>query len=408
MIKRVKVSQLRPGMFISDLNCSWIEHNFLFGTFKISSTKEIQKIKDMGIIDVSIDTSKGLDVPSAPTVERVNREIDIKFIKQADDLIEPIREVSLKEEMTQANIIRNAAKETIKNVLADVRLGNQIDVETVKQIVPQMTDSIFRNKDALIGLSRIKSVDEYLFFHSVSVCVLMVSLGHSLDISREEIDQIGVGALLHDIGKVKVNQDILNKPGRLTDDEFGKIKDHVTFGYEILKQIPSIPEPALIVTHQHHERFDGTGYPNKLRGDGLSVYGQMASVVDVYDALTSDRCYHKGMQSTDALRKIFEWSQFHFNPSIVQHFIRCVGVYPIGTLVRLDNHRLGVVIESGKDALTKPKVRVMFNLKSKCFIKPSDIDLSKPNANCNIISWENTADYTEYQINPFQYTDLLI
>ncbi|MCG6552733.1 MAG: HD-GYP domain-containing protein [Candidatus Magnetominusculus sp. LBB02] len=407
MVKRVQVSQLKPGMFICDLNCSWVEHDFILSKFKITSEKEIQKIRDLGVVEVSIDTTKGLDLQSAPSEDKARKEAETKFIKKADDLDEPSREIPLSKEMDKAKIVRNAAKQTIKNVLADVRIGKQIDMNQVGQIVPQMTDSIFRNKDALIGLSRIKSVDEYLFFHSVSACVLMISLGHALGISRDIIDQIGTGALLHDIGKVKVNQTILNKPGRLTDDEFTQIKDHVVLGYEILKQIPNIPEVALVVTHQHHERYDGTGYPNKLKGDGLSIYGQMASIIDVYDALTSDRCYHKGMQSTDALRKIFEWSNANFNPEIVQHFIRCVGVYPIGTLVRLDNNRLAVVIESGKEALTKPKVRIIFNLKAKAFEKTEDIDLAKPNVRINIVSWEDPSKYAEYDINPLQYTDLM-
>ncbi|WP_420264052.1 HD-GYP domain-containing protein [Candidatus Magnetominusculus dajiuhuensis] len=404
LIKRVRVNQLQPGMFICDLNCNWIEHNFFFSKFKINAG-DIQKITDMGIKEVSIDTSKGLDVVSAPSEEKVRHEIDVKFMKQAEGLGEPIREVPLVEEIRKANVIRAEAKLTIKNVLADVRLGNQVRIDQVQDVVPKMTDSIFRNKDALLGLSRIKTMDEYLFFHSVSACVLLVSLSHALNITREQINEIGIGALLHDIGKVKVHPDILNKPGKLTDEEFAKMKDHVTLGYDILKGTAGIPEAALLVTHQHHERFDGSGYPNKLKGNKLSLYGQMASIVDVYDALTSDRCYHKGMESTDALRKIFEWSQFHFDPVIVQHFIRCVGVYPIGTLVRLDNQRLAVVIESGKENLTKPKVRVMYEIKSRSFLKPYDVDLAKPKAPCNIVSWEPPADY---DINPFEYTDLLI
>ncbi|MBF0516438.1 MAG: HD-GYP domain-containing protein [Nitrospirae bacterium] len=404
MIKRVPVSELKPGMFICDLNCDWIEHNFLFSKFKIDGEKVIQKIQNMGIKEVSIDTSKGLDVQSAPSAAQVKKEIDAKFMKQVEVLAEPLREVSLRDEIKTANAIRDEAKATIKNVLHDVRLGNQISMESVQQIVPKMTDSIFRNKDALLGLSRIKTMDEYLFFHSVSACVLMVSLSHSLGLSRQEMDDIGVGALLHDIGKVKVPHEILNKPGKLTDEEFVKMKDHVTLGYEILKQIPNIPEPALMVAHQHHERYDGTGYPNKLIGEGLSIYGQMAAIVDVYDALTSDRCYHKGMQSTDALRKIFEWSQYHFNPLVVQHFIRCVGVYPIGTLVMLDDHRLCVVIGSGKESLLNPTVRVIMNAKKRAFLRPLDIDLSDSKTVCKISSWENPA---HYDIDPFQYTDLI-
>ncbi|MBF0320951.1 MAG: HD-GYP domain-containing protein [Nitrospirae bacterium] len=403
MIKRVPVSQLKPGMFIDDLNCNWIDHPFFSAKFKIGSLGDIQKINKLGIKEVSIDTSKGLDVASAPSDEKVKSEVDAKFKEQVRDLDEPVREVALAKEILIAKSVRNEAKQVIKDVLDDVRLGRQIEVDKVEQVVSKITDSIFRNKDALIGLSRIKHMNEYLFLHSVSVCVLMISFSNAVGLKREQINEVGVGALLHDIGKVKVHANILNKPGRLTEEEFASMKEHVSLGRKLLTETSRLSETALLVSYQHHERFDGTGYPNKLKGNEISIYGQMAAIVDVFDAITSDRCYHKGMESAVALKKIFEWSKFHFNPALVQHFIRCVGIYPIGTLVRLDNEHLAVVIESGKENLTKPKVRVIYNLKHRSFTKPLDIDLSGPGANRTIISSESPSDY---DINPFQYTDI--
>ena len=213
-------------------------------------------------------------------------------------------------------------------------------MEKVEPLVEKMVDSIFRHQDALIPLARLKTHDEYTFQHSVSVCALMVAFARGLKLSREVIKEIAIGALLHDVGKAKVPDDILNKPGKLTDGEFDKMKSHVVQSKIILHNTPGISEIALDVAAQHHERFDGTGYPNKLKGQEISFYGQMGAIVDVYDAITSNRVYHKGMAPTDALKKLLEWSKFHFNPELVQSFIRTIGIYPSGSLVRLESGRM--------------------------------------------------------------------
>jgi HD-GYP domain-containing protein (c-di-GMP phosphodiesterase class II) len=189
---------------------------------------------------------------------------------------------------------------------------------------------------------------------------------------------VGIGGMLHDIGKMKVPDEILNKPGKLTDEEFDIMRSHVVHSRDILSDTPGIAQASLDVAAQHHERFDGSGYPLKLKGSEMSIYGQMASIVDVYDAITSDRCYHKGMEPTVALRKMFEWSKFHFNPELVHTFVRSIGIYPVGTLVMLESGRIGIVIEQREASLAQPLVRVVFNAKKDYYIKPEDVDLSKP------------------------------
>lgn len=377
MIKKVSVQQLKPGMFIHDMNCGWMEHPFLTGSLNVRNGKEIEKIADSGIREVYIDTSKGLDVADAPTETEVKDSIahEMEIIAEK---VKPAGSVSLHDEMARSHKVHGEANKIIHSLMQDVRLGKQIELEQVNPIVGRMSESILRNQDALLSLCRIKQKDNYTFLHSVSIGALMMSFARAVNLSPEEMRQVGIGGMLHDIGKTKVPDGILNKPGKLTEEEFLIMKSHVVHSRDILSDTPGIAQASLDVAAQHHERFDGSGYPLKLKGSEMSLYGQMASIVDVYDAITSDRCYHKGMEPTVALRKMFEWSKFHFNPELVHTFVRSIGIYPIGTLVMLESGRIGIVIEQREVSLAQPLVRVVFNAKKDYYIQPEDVDLSKP------------------------------
>jgi len=224
---------------------------------------------------------------------------------------------------------------------------------------------------------RIKTKDDYTFLHSVSVCTLLVAFCRSRNIDADITHQAGLGGLLHDTGKALVPDAILNKPGPLTDEEFAIVKRHPRDGYDILRKTPEVGPIPLDITLHHHERRDGSGYPGKQANEQISELAQMAAIVDVYDAITADRCYHKGMSAAAALRKIYEWSKFHFNPQYAQEFMRCVGIYPVGTMVMLESGRLGVVIEPHETNLLAPKVNVFFNTKQNLYIKPETVDLSR-------------------------------
>ncbi|MBZ0095720.1 MAG: HD-GYP domain-containing protein [Sulfuricella sp.] len=377
MIKKISVQQLQPGMFIHDMNCGWMEHPFLTGTLKVKSDKEIEKIAGNGIREVYIDTGKGLDVADAPTETEVKASIarEMEIIAEKARPVEP---TSLHDEMARSQKVHGEANKIIHSLMQDVRLGKQIELEQVDPIVGRMSESILRNQDALLSLCRIKQKDDYTFLHSVSIGALMMSFARAVNLSPEEMRLVGIGGMLHDIGKMKVPDEILNKPGKLTDAEFDIMRSHVVYSRNILSDTPGIAQASLDVAAQHHERFDGSGYPLKLKGSEMSIYGQMASIVDVYDAITSDRCYHKGMEPTVALRKMFEWGKFHFNPELMHTFVRSIGIYPVGTLVMLESGRIGIVIEQREASLVQPLVRVVFNAKKEYYTKPEDVDLSKP------------------------------
>jgi HD-GYP domain-containing protein (c-di-GMP phosphodiesterase class II) len=376
MLKKVDSSQLRVGMFIHDLDCGWMEHPFLRNRFVIASEDEIRKILASGIRSVTIDCTRGLDVADAPTVAEAEAATEAEVAAIAARPVPPLR-TTLAEEFDRATAIRRQAAGLVKTVMQDARLGKAVELDQVSPVVENITASILRNASALLGLSVIKNKDDYTFLHSVSVCTLLVAFCRSRGMDAGTTYQAGIGGLLHDTGKALVPDHILNKPGRLTDEEFEVVRRHPRDGYDILSRSAGIGAIPLDITLHHHERRDGTGYPDRQGEQDTSELAQMAAIVDVYDAITADRCYHKGMPAAEALRKMYEWSKFHFNPALTQEFMRCVGIYPVGTLVLLESGRLGVVVEPHETSLLTPKVNVFYSTKSETYIRPETVDLAR-------------------------------
>jgi HD-GYP domain-containing protein (c-di-GMP phosphodiesterase class II) len=405
MIKKISVRQLKVGMFVHDFSCHWIDHPFARNRLLITFDNEIRKVIEAGIHELYIDTEKGLDVADAPTAEQAQKALEKELVAIAAHQPAAVARVTLAEEMQRAKQIKNQAHQLVRSVMSDARLGKAIELDQVEPVVQDITESILRNPGALTGLLRIKNKDDYTFLHSVSVCTLLVAFCRSAGVDAELTRQAGLGGLLHDTGKALVPDEVLNKPGRLTEEEFEIIRKHPQDGYDILLKTPGVGDIPLDITLHHHERMDGSGYPDKLPGDKISTVAQMAAIVDVYDAITADRCYHKGMSAAEALRKIFEWSKFHFNPQHVQSFMRCVGIYPVGTLVLLESGRLGVVIEPHETNLLAPKVRAFFSTKSNTYIKPVDVDLSKPlgmGGGDKIVSHESRE---KWRVDPMKFFD---
>lgn len=371
MIKLVPVARLRPGMYIHDLHCGWLQHDFVRNRFLVADVEDVVRIRALGVAEVSIDTARGLDPDAAPAATAPDREA---LAGRPPPAVHTASKVAGTQE--HARNLHREANEIVRDLLADVRLGRQIEIEKVEPLVTRIVDSIFTRADALLPLARLKQHDSYTFQHSVSVCALMTAFARTLGVSRETIHEIAVGALLHDVGKARVPDEILNKPGKLTDAEFDRMKSHVVQSKIILQATPGISQIALDVAAQHHERYDGTGYPNKLKGEQISLYGRMGAIVDVYDAITSNRVYHKGVPPTEALRKLLDWSANHFEPRLVKAFIRSVGIYPTGALVRLESKRLAVVQAQHADKPMQPTVKVIFHTAGH-YLQPEDLDLRR-------------------------------
>ena len=383
MIKLIPVTRLQAGMYVHDLNCGWLQHGFVRNRFLVASADDVRKVREIGVTEIYVDTGRGLDpdalpapdaAPAAPeAAPEPGPQHTAPAPAEAPAVHTPAKAASSFE---RAHALHREANQIVRDMLGDIRLGKQIEMEKVEPLVGRIVDSIFTQQDALLPLARLKQHDNYTFQHSVSVCALMTAFARTLEVPHETIREIAVGALLHDVGKARVPDEILNKPGKLTDAEFDRMKSHVVQSKIILQATPGISPIALDVAAQHHERFDGSGYPNKLAGQGISLYGRMGAIVDVYDAITSDRVYHKGMAPTEALRKLLDWSANHFEPRLVKAFIRSVGIYPTGALVRLESKRLAVVQAQHADKPMQPTVKVIFHTAGH-YLRPEDVDLRR-------------------------------
>ncbi len=376
MIKKIKIEQLRPGVFVHDFNCDWAGENILIDKALIRSQEAVDIICSWGIKEVYIDTDRGVDVESARDAGEVQQETD----KNLHDLAVneenvPSPSVSFQEEVQAARKISNEAFDTIQEAMQAVQEGAPVDIDSTFKLVEKMRLSINRNKDALILLTRIRKKDEYTLAHSVSVSALMLSFSNFCGMPHDMTMNLATGALLHDIGKTRIPSRILNKPGKLTPNEFDLMKKHAEYSAEILEASAELPSEAYDIALHHHERFDGTGYPHRLKGRGIEFGSRMTAICDVYDAITSVRCYKSGLDRVEGLRKLYEWSDHHFDKKLTYQFIQTIGVYPVGTCVRLEDELTAVVVGSTENVL-QPVVRVFYDDKKGESMQVLEMDLS--------------------------------
>lgn len=366
MIVEKKVTELELGQYVIDI----VEQN---GTFSLKSAahlkseKAISHLEKKGVLSVLIDTSKTLQL------ER-DKDGNLAFSPQHTHP----KKQSIKLELTKAKKIFTESKKIQRDVFSNAFSGADIDLGPVKNVTDQAIDAIFKNPDALACILNIRIKDEYLLEHSVSVSILITIFAKHLGLDRRIIQQLSIGAFLHDVGKIKIPDEILNKPSRLTDEEFEIMKSHASHSIDILNNTPDLSEISLEVAALHHEKISGSGYPYNLKGDEISMYGRMISICDIFDALTADRCYKEGyshIKAFNILRKLGEANEL--DAALVDQFIQCMGVYPVGSLVELSSHRLAIVEQRNQKEPIKPKVRAFYNVNSKHYTMTEDVDLSK-------------------------------
>ena len=407
-LKKISVQQVRLGMYLHGLEGSWLSHPFWKSKFVIDDPADLAALRGSSIAGVWIDVERGLDVadevpamapePPAPdpgecpeSEAGFEATMPAALYAPADPV--PSREpVPAGEEMANAAKLVERSKQAVVRMFGEARLGRAVDADECLPLVADITDSVVRNPSALISLARLKTKDDYTYMHSVAVCALMVALARQMGLDEAQTREAGLAGLLHDIGKMAMPMDVLNKPGALTDAEFAVMRSHPMRGYEMLKEGGSVPASALDVCLHHHEKMDGTGYPNKLAGEQITVLARMGAVCDVYDAITSNRPYKTAWDAAGSIQRMAQW-QGHFDPVIFKAFVMSVGIYPVGTLVRLNSGRLGVVTDQNAGSLVAPKVRIFFSSKSKMPIPVQVLDLADPAIDDKIVSRESPQDW---------------
>lgn len=381
-------------MFIHELCGSWMDHPFWRKSFLLETDADLNTLRTCGIQEVWIDPARGQDVEGdvvAVSDEEAEREIAAELDRITKGKPQTEARVSLHDELIRARQLQAKSKAAVTSMFQEARMGNAIKVSEAGPLVDEISKSITRNPEAFLNLARLKTKDDYTYMHSVAVCALMIALGKQLGLEGEDLKEAGLAGLLHDVGKMMIDEEVLNKPGKLTDEEFNIVKDHPRKGWEILQGSSGITAIALDVCLHHHERMDGKGYPEKLAAEQISLYAKMGAVCDVYDALTSNRCYKNGWEPAETIRKMAEWRNGHFDERVFQAFVKTIGIYPSGTLVRLKSGRLAIVIEQTEKSLLTPIVKIFFSTKSNEPIMPEMLDLGRSQE--SIVSAEDPAKW---------------
>lgn len=392
MLKKIDVARLRPGMHIHKLCGSWLDIPFWTKSFQVDSNELCMQVQASGVAEAWIDTEKGLDLddaelaPPPAAAARAPARAPVAALGEPSAAVTP---TSTAREFDRAAQIVARSKAAVTSMFAEARMGRLSGVTQAGAIVDEIANSVMRNPQALVTICRLKQSDDYTYMHSIAVCAMMIALAKQLGMDDEQARRCGQAGLLHDIGKMAIAPGILNKPGGLTKDEFDRVKRHPEAGYEMLREAGGISAVALDVCLHHHEKYNGEGYPFGLRGEFLSIHSRMAAVCDVYDAITSNRPYKTGWCPAESLRRMAEWTkEGHFDPNVFGAFVKCVGIYPIGTLLMLKSGRLGVVTDISK-SLMRPQVKVFFSTRSMTYLPPQLVDLALLSDTEDIVSRED-------------------
>lgn len=348
-------------MHIHKICRRWTNDPFWIGLVEVmlDDVEVLKRIQQSGTREVWIETGKSR-VQAPQTTP--------------SSAIDDTAPASLDKEVLRARAICGRARNAVMAMFTEARMGQAMDVDNVQLLVEEISSSILRHPHALISLSRLKTSDEYTYMHSVAVCALMVALARRMGLPDDQVREAGVAGLMHDVGKMMIAPQVLNKPGRLTHDEFEIMKAHPELGLKILKENQPVAATVMDVCLHHHEKVDGSGYPHGLKGDQISIFARMGAVCDVYDAITSDRPYKKGWGVAHSIREMASWKG-HFDDVVFQSFVKTVGIYPTGTLVRLESGRLGVVVEQSDASLLKPRVKVFMSARTGKTFAAQIIDL---------------------------------
>lgn len=373
-------------MHVSDLDIPWIESPFLFQGFKIKNIEEIQQLQSTCNY-VYVDTEKP-PIELTRKLKTVSKTIQkpVKKKKRKPTKIDFTDTITLKrakfdknaftENLITARQSRDKTRLYIDEMLSEAKMGKVVDTQRAKVLVAELANNIVNNLDASMWLTQLKKRDEYTAIHSLNVCVLSLTLGRALDLSTDELNELGLGALLHDIGKMQVPLEVLNKPGKLSPEEFEIMKTHPQKGYEMLLNDNTLSHEVLAIVKSHHERPNSSGYPDCLAEKEITYFTKIVTITDVYDAVTSDRVYHNGMTPHEAMQRLYEWMPDNFDQTLIEIFIKTLGIYPIGSVVELKTGHIGIVVKLNDNQGLKPVIILVMNRDKEFYPRRKLINLA--------------------------------
>ncbi len=394
-MKKVATEDLRPGMYVVDAGLSWVDYPLLYqGEGVVADQAAVDAILEEGYREAFID-------PSRSAYEGLEDELPVNaevFAAAAQGGLTAPKAASYQQELVESKRIYSESLKFIRTFMEGARLGALLDYTRAEGVVESMLDSIMRNEDAMLSMIKLRNFDEYTYTHSLNTAVIALAFGRRLGMPRESLLALGLSAMHHDVGKARIPSKILNKPGKLSDEEFAVMKSHPVFGCELLTNGHTVPEPVLRGVLEHHEKHNGSGYPHSVAGPGISSFARVIAVADVYDALTSDRVYRRGMLPHKALSIIYSMRGEDFAPGYAEQFIKSLGIYPVGSFVRLTSRDYGFVAANNPEKPLSPVVRVVFDGMMRPR-PPRDVDLADAEAQGRALQVSECLDARDYKVD---------
>ena len=395
MDRKVNIAYLKLGMYVSSLDRPWIDTPFLLEGFLIKTEEDItvlNKYCSYVFIDPERSENDSQYVKDAPRL-KTNSYLE-RFLQDNKKKINYKNTKSAKNELPDAKIALESASNQVAHLMESVKEGRNLDIKAVRAVVEPVLDSIIRNSEAYLWLSMMQKKRAYTYSHSVNNCALAIAFGRFMGLPKRDLRTLATGLLMMDMGNVRVPEDLLNKKGRLTEAEYRIVKKHVAHSVDILSETKDITEDVINIALTHHERFDGSGYPNSLMGTRIPVYGRMAAIIDCYDAMTSQRPFSAAKSPYAALQNIYNWRGTAFQPELVEQFLQCMGVYPTGSLIEMTNGEVGIVLAQNATQRMRPKVMLLLDEEKNHLSEYKTIDLTK-----------EYEDSTNYPLNIYRGLD---
>ena len=378
MDRKVNVSYLEAGMYVSTLDRPWIDTPFLLEGFLIKTEEDISTLTQYCSY-VYIDTSHGIGASQyMDEVSYLNSNVYLERYLQDNKRSVYYKNIkTAKEELPAAQIALDNAVDQVAHILQDVKTGNNLNIKAVKSIVEPILDSVLRNSEAFMWLMMMQKKSVYTYSHSIENCALAIAFGRYMGLPKNDLKILAIGLLMMDTGYVRVPELILNKKGRLTEAEYRIVKKHVRYGVRILKGTKDMDEDIINITQNHHERFDGSGYPNALQETQIPVYGRIAAIIDCYNSMIHSRPLSSAKSAYVALQNIYNWRGSAFQPELVEQFLQCMGVYPTGSLIEMENGEVGIVLAQNLTQRMRPKIMLLLDADKSHFVEYKTIDLTE-------------------------------